>query len=214
MKVRLGIFAAMLGAAVLAGTAPSRATVVTGGIEISSSGSCVIAGFSCSGSFTIDNETSDWEVTGFSVTDSPGAPFESESANAITTRTDWSASASVNYIDPICFYDFCFGGEPQPTFSYDGSTNFILPGQSDGSFGWSETADLDPIYTFNVLDISTEASASCGGSLGPLTGPTSSSCTPSLSPVPEPSSLPLLLAGLGLIGGAVYFGRKKATTRI
>jgi fibro-slime domain-containing protein len=29
------------------------------------------------------------------------------------------------------------------------------------------------------------------------------------SPVPEPSSLPMLLAGLGLIGGAFYFGRKK-----
>jgi hypothetical protein len=28
--------------------------------------------------------------------------------------------------------------------------------------------------------------------------------------VPEPSSLPMLLAGLGLIGGAFYFGRKKA----
>lgn len=28
-------------------------------------------------------------------------------------------------------------------------------------------------------------------------------------PVPEPSSLPMLLAGLGLIGGAFYFGRKK-----
>ena len=27
--------------------------------------------------------------------------------------------------------------------------------------------------------------------------------------VPEPSSLPMLLAGLGLIGGAFYFGRKK-----
>jgi hypothetical protein len=27
--------------------------------------------------------------------------------------------------------------------------------------------------------------------------------------VPEPGSLPLLLAGLGLIGGAMYFGRKK-----
>ncbi len=31
-----------------------------------------------------------------------------------------------------------------------------------------------------------------------------------LDPVPEPSSLPVLLAGLGLIGGAFYFGRKKA----
>lgn len=31
----------------------------------------------------------------------------------------------------------------------------------------------------------------------------------SSSPVPEPSSLPMLLAGLGMIGGAVYFGRKK-----
>jgi len=30
------------------------------------------------------------------------------------------------------------------------------------------------------------------------------------SAVPEPSSLPMLLAGLGLIGGAFYFGRKKA----
>ena len=28
--------------------------------------------------------------------------------------------------------------------------------------------------------------------------------------VPEPSSLPMLVAGLGLIGGALYFGRKKA----
>lgn len=27
---------------------------------------------------------------------------------------------------------------------------------------------------------------------------------------PEPSSLPILLSGLGLIGGAMYFGRKKA----
>lgn len=27
--------------------------------------------------------------------------------------------------------------------------------------------------------------------------------------IPEPSSLPLLLAGLGLVGGAFYFGRKK-----
>jgi fibro-slime domain-containing protein len=34
------------------------------------------------------------------------------------------------------------------------------------------------------------------------------------SAVPEPSSLPMLLAGLGLIGGAFYFGRKKATARI
>jgi hypothetical protein len=32
----------------------------------------------------------------------------------------------------------------------------------------------------------------------------------SSTPVPEPSSLPMLLAGLGLIGGAFYFGRKKA----
>lgn len=28
-------------------------------------------------------------------------------------------------------------------------------------------------------------------------------------PVPEPSSLPLLLAGLGLLGGTMYFGRKR-----
>lgn len=28
-------------------------------------------------------------------------------------------------------------------------------------------------------------------------------------PMPEPSSLPILLAGVGLIGGAFYFGRKK-----
>lgn len=33
-----------------------------------------------------------------------------------------------------------------------------------------------------------------------------------LATVPEPSSLPLLLAGLGLIGGAFYLGSKKART--
>jgi len=27
--------------------------------------------------------------------------------------------------------------------------------------------------------------------------------------VPEPSSLPMILAGIGLIDGAFYFGRKK-----
>jgi hypothetical protein len=30
-----------------------------------------------------------------------------------------------------------------------------------------------------------------------------------LVPAPEPSSLPMLLAGLGLLGGAMYFGRKQ-----
>lgn len=29
---------------------------------------------------------------------------------------------------------------------------------------------------------------------------------------PEPSSLPVLLASLGMIGGALYIGRKKART--
>jgi len=31
-----------------------------------------------------------------------------------------------------------------------------------------------------------------------------------VSGVPEPSSFPMFLAGLGLIGGAFYFGRKRA----
>ncbi len=35
------------------------------------------------------------------------------------------------------------------------------------------------------------------------------SVTVSAAAVPEPSSLPMLLAGLGLVGGALYFGRKR-----
>jgi hypothetical protein len=209
MKIRLGMLVGMFGAVLLAGTAPSHATVVTNGIEISSSGSC-LGGLDCSGTFTVDNQTSDWDITGFSVTDTLGFFDSSESVNATTARTDWSGSASVNLVDQICFFGNCFGGEPQPTFTYNGSGNFILPGQFDGSFDWSESINLgDPIYSFLIFNTDTDASTVCDGNLSSLAPGSSSFCSLSLAPVPEPSSLPMLLAGLGMIGGAFYFGRKK-----
>src|SRR5579863_9364141 len=87
-----------------------------GSIQVDSTLACVQEGPICFpipgvGKFTITNDTSDWAVTGFQVTDDPvpsvqgsnvGFPFSLPTVQVLasTSRTDWSASADNVGVDP------------------------------------------------------------------------------------------------------------------
>ena len=81
-----------------------------------------------------------------------------------------------------------------------------LIGQAPGDYD----AMLKAGYTYGELE-----SPGCGQEPGTITYTNGCQTQGQLfvrDPVPEPSSLPMLLAGLGMIGGALYFGRKKIAT--
>jgi len=149
---------------------PACANVV-GGIEIDS-GSCdplINCGSppssfpgSSYGYFTIYNRTSDWDVTGFVVTEDP-APAVSQNLlggtitepadepYSYTTLANWSAASNSIGVDPITvctipplptipnpcavlgFGYTTYDGEYKSQFSYAGSGNYILPGGSSAT---------------------------------------------------------------------------------
>lgn len=87
------------------------------------------------------------------------------------------------------------------------STPAGLTGHFDfESYGDQTAVDLN----FNGNTFFAPAWGNDGGALPGCGNLVACSITGELDPVPEPSSLPVLLAGLGMIGGALFFGRKKA----
>lgn len=235
---------ATLAALAILAAAPARA----GAIEIDSALGCaesITLGplVECliptlgAGTFTINNDTTDWDVTGFEVTDEPvpatvippaipGLPSTSiptDTVSASTTRTDWSAAANnigvdptttceVSIPDPIPGFPSCLlystsYGAYEPQFSYTGSGNYILPGDSDDSFDWQESSFfLDPTYDLDLVNADGVTDV-CTGSLSNLSG-SSSTCDPdSPAPTPEPSSL--LLLGAALMGLSLFRWRDR-----
>jgi hypothetical protein len=80
----------------------------------------------------------------------------------------------------------------------------LLPGLSGQDGRWEAIGTPDFLTTSNEEDL---------GSEDGYWGPNVFFGTPTfVGAVPEPSSLRMLLAGLGMIGGAFYFGRKKKIT--
>ncbi|HZD91174.1 MAG TPA: PEP-CTERM sorting domain-containing protein [Pseudolabrys sp.] len=121
---------------------------------------------------------------------------------ATTTRDQWSAVATnigvdgtapcLVAVDGTCyFYGAPIYAAYEPQFSYAGSGNYILPGESDGSFFWELSSPPDPTYVIHLTNIDTNVQGVCTGNILTTTGAsTSSTCSPPGSPtaVPEPSS--------------------------
>jgi hypothetical protein len=102
-------------------------------------------------------------------------------------------------------------------FDFDTATDTFVPGDASGTYGvlgpfllaavssdfssgfdfFSAPRNDFSEFTQGIYDVPYDA-VSVTTALGD-----------DVSSVPEPSSLPMLLAGLGLIGGAFYFGRKR-----
>jgi hypothetical protein len=194
-----------------------------------------------SGNFTIHNNTTDWSVTKFVVTAGKLASLSdgtsshpADTASASTSRSLWSASSDHVPVDPIvtpicptpdsCLGDLVTYGAYEAVFTYTGSDNDILPGESDGDFFWQRTLpfglgmDTDASYVIFLAGIGNDTSGVCTGSLSslgtfgiPNLVPGVSTCeAPSLAvtaSAPEPGALALL--GSGLVGFSLSRRRKR-----
>ena len=107
-------------------------------------------------------------------------------------------------------------------FTASGDTNtFTLSGGNFVSGSWSlegANGDNDQLYInsnccvlpdTNFFNIGSNDTLYVWNDMGVGPNGIQFSATPFVQSVPEPSALSLLLAGLGMIGGAFYFGRKK-----
>ena len=101
----------------------------------------------------------------------------------------------------VCNGSACLSGNP---YAFQNSEALSFPIIADllNDPGY----DVNANDTFNfTLSVSQQGTILASDSITVVAGT-------GAQPVPEPSSFPVLLAGLGLIGGAFYFGRKKAKT--
>jgi len=212
MRVPLGVFAALVTAMLLAGPATAAIIVSTGYNDdpnedplpnpwVGAANTSVLGSPSAiAGAETFDPDTD-------------AVLFQNTGATAVTLSALTFAPSG---------YDlFALASQTTPV-TINAGTNLIVLGV-DGSdvLGYArQTVD----FTLNSVDYSVLDAVTTDAFDGVLDGKvdwTEAETQPwaqidcigcSISAVPEPSSLPMLLMGLGLIGGAFYFGRKKAMT--
>ena len=150
--------------------------------------------------FTI-SELGTTEATGsFSYTSA--APVLSYGDLTAFSLTIGSANYGLGFVQGSSNYDY---------FQFDTTTNTFTPGVASGTYGplgpflFSAFAnDLTSGFDFFSAPRNDFSELTQGIYDMPY-----DSVTVSAAAVPEPSSLPMLLAGLGLVGGALYFGRKR-----
>lgn len=209
MRIRLGVFAALIGAVLLAGPASASIIVSTGYNDdpnedplpnpwVGAPNTSVLG----SSSAIANAKTPD--------PDTDAVLFQNTGGTAVTL--------SALSFTPSGYNLFGLAGQTSPV-TIDAGTNLIVLGVdgSDVLGGVRQTVDftLDSV-NYSVLDaVTTDA---FDGVLYGKVDWSEAETQPwaqidcigcSVSSVPEPSSLPLLLAGLGMIGGAFCFGRKK-----
>jgi hypothetical protein len=182
MKIRLGLFAGMLGAAMLAGS-PASAGLLGDSVTLN---------------YNYPTESAVLESLG-TETVSPTAPFSSFGQTAYLVTDSTLEITDISGSD-IYFLAAAFNGVQLVDNTHsditgvtiDSSSNLAGLTSSDISFDASDVwVNLEDLTTnpdtYVQLDIATSASTA----------------------VPEPSPLSLVLAGLALICGAFYFGRKR-----
>jgi hypothetical protein len=217
MKIRLSLLACVLGTVFLTGSA--QATVMTysntaafdaattsqvtngfsaGGNEDITLGS---PGSTTVGDVTLDATSGTTYIIGTSFVNTYGADFFS-AQNASSHE-----AITFSFSTPVDAFAFDYGSyndrgdNLQLALSSGNTINLTLPGTPGTAEFIGLTSDtgitsasLTDQGTGDVLDVISVTTADLART----------------SAVPEPSSLPMLLAGLGMIGGAFYFGRKKA----
>jgi hypothetical protein len=223
MGVRLGLFAGVFGAALLAGSA-ADATPFTFQFDMPAwnyNSSAAEFGSSAVLDVTVDNGAANdvsqnyafSTITGLSATTAGGSfsgtwtsGFNSNVPSTIFLTTDGSGTPTLDLLGQALPGD----GNYMDSATALAEIQLAVPQNSGGSSSYYTPFDLQDYISSNFAEIylpdncGPNGNGACGFEVGGAlasSGPTG---------VPEPSSFPLLLAGLGLIGGAFYFGRKKA----
>lgn len=150
-------------------------------------------GGTLTGSFQMNDSTFDLSNINISLTGSPDVPD-------MTFTSTSQVPGFCTLCSPTSQYDEFRIEQGAESIYFDVNDPLVLNGSNiliTDPDNEDQFSDVD--YTFEVEDVDPITTEGLSGALDAVTS----------SAVPEPSSLPLLLAGLGLIGGAMYFGRKK-----
>lgn len=142
------------------------------------------------------------EATG-SFSYSSAAPVLSYGDLTDFNLTIGAANYALPFVQSSTNYDY---------FQFDTTTNTFVPGDANGTYG--------PLGPFLLSAFASDFSSGFDFFSSPRDNFTEitqgvydmpyDTVAVTTAAVPEPSSLPVLLMGLSLIGGALYFGRKKA----
>jgi hypothetical protein len=216
MRCRFGIFAGVIGAGLLAASAAS-ATPFTFQFNMPTWDYSNRPEFGTNAflSLTVDNGGLNYNNQAYSFLDVTSATVAAQDG---TFDSTWTASELVGKEDPgyIFLNTNALGIATLDLLS--SPTQQALAVFNDGGqllqFGLLEQNGVGN-YPFTVVD-------TLFGDAAVVVGPKTCNTYCGIevvdpnppTGVPEPSSLPMLLAGLGMIGATIYFGRKKATARV
>jgi len=212
--MRLPILAAAIAGAIAFGGS-AEASVINPQLSVSGESPTSLGNppFTLGWEFTTNQTIS---VNALGMYDNPGPMADSysvgiwDNSNTLLAETTVSNGGTKNaqwIYDAIGPVTLAAGGTYYIGALYlDGNDPTVFP--NDGSTV-STSPDITYVGSTYCASSSTLCSPTIADGVNGFFGPNFSASSAS---VPEPSSLPMLLAGLGLIGGAFYFGRKKMAT--
>jgi hypothetical protein len=212
MNIRVGILGVLIGAMLLAGPAAASVVVSTGYNDDPNEDALPNPWVGAANTNVLGSPSAISNAEGFDP-DTDAVLFQNTGGTAVTL--------SALSFAPSGYDLFSLAGQTAPV-TIDAGKNLIVLGVdgSDALSGVRQTVDFTLDGTdYSALDAVT-SDAFDGVLFGKVNWTSAETqpwaqidcigCSTTTNPVPEPSSLPVLLAGLGLIGGAFYFGRKKA----